>query len=99
MLRELDAGTNAFTRSTKGKRSIANRPQSVYGRLRATRPDEYVLMDTTRLDVFALDPVTLRWMQAETFACARLVTDRVRCAGEAEILVDGALRQLWRAGR
>ena len=22
-------------------------------------------MDTTRLDVFALDPVTLRWMQAE----------------------------------
>ena len=22
-------------------------------------------MDTTRLDVFALDPVTLRWLQAE----------------------------------
>jgi len=28
------------------------------------RPGEY-LLDTTRLDVFAMDPVTLRWVQAE----------------------------------
>jgi transposase InsO family protein len=27
-----------------------------------------MLMDTTRLDVFALDPVTLRWVQAELSA-------------------------------
>ncbi|MER6112829.1 integrase [Streptomyces hirsutus] len=65
VLRELDAGTNAFTGSTKGKRSIANRPQTVYGRLRATRPGEYVLLDTTRLDVFAMEPVTCRWGQCE----------------------------------
>ncbi|MGC7242924.1 transposase, partial [Mycobacteroides abscessus subsp. massiliense] len=37
----------------------------VYGKLRPTRPGEYVLMDTTRLDVFALDPLTLQWLQAE----------------------------------
>ena len=29
------------------------------------RPGEYLLLDTTRLDVFAMDPVTLRWVQAE----------------------------------
>jgi len=65
LLRELDRGTNAFTGSTKGKRSIANRPQGTYGRLRATRPGEYVVLDTNRLDVFAMEPVTCRWVQAE----------------------------------
>ena len=40
-------------------------PQKVYGKLRPTRPGEYLLMDTTRLDVFALDPLTLRWVHAE----------------------------------
>jgi transposase InsO family protein len=65
VLTEITRGTNAFTGSTKGKRSIANRPVGVYGRLRATRPGEYLLLDTTRLDVFAMEPVTLRWVRAE----------------------------------
>ncbi|GAA4617263.1 helix-turn-helix domain-containing protein [Actinoallomurus liliacearum] len=65
LLRELDRGVNAFTGSTKAKRSIANRPHGAYGRLRATRPGEYVVVDTTRLDVFAMEPVTCRWVQAE----------------------------------
>ena len=65
LLRELDKGTSAFTGSTKGKRSIANRPQGAYGRLRATRPGEYVVLDTNRLDVFAMEPVTCRWVQCE----------------------------------
>ena len=51
--------------STKRNRDIADRPNGVYGKLRPTRPGEYLLMDTTRLDVFALDPITLRWVQAE----------------------------------
>ena len=51
--------------STKGKRSIAARPQGVYGRLRPTRPGEYLLLDTTPLDVFAMEPVTLRWVRCE----------------------------------
>ena len=62
---ELTRGTNAFTGSTKAKRSIANRPAGVYGRLRATRPGEYLLLDTTRLDVFAMEPLTLRWVNLE----------------------------------
>jgi transposase len=65
LLRELGRGTNAFTGSTKGKRSIANRPQGAYGRLQATRPGEYVVLDTNRLDVFAMEPVTCRWVQCE----------------------------------
>jgi transposase InsO family protein len=65
VLEELTRGTNAFAGSTKAKRSIAARPSGVYGRLRATRPGEYVLLDTTPLDVFAMEPVTLRWVRVE----------------------------------
>ncbi|MER8226368.1 hypothetical protein ABTZ58_38940 [Streptomyces sp. NPDC094143] len=65
LLKELSRGTNAFEGSTKGKRSIANRPQGVFGRLRATRPGEYIVLDTNSLDVFAMEPVTCRWVQCE----------------------------------
>lgn len=65
LLTELSRGSNAFTGSTKGKRSIAHRPQGVYGRLDATRPGEYLLLDTTPLDVFAMEPLTLRWVGVE----------------------------------
>lgn len=65
VLRELAKGTNAFEGSTKGKRSIANAPQGTYGRLRATRPGEYVVLDTNSLDVFAMEPVTCRWVRCE----------------------------------
>lgn len=61
----LGGGRNAFTGSAKGRRSIAERPTGVYGRLRATRPGEYVVLDTTPLDVFAMEPVTLRWVPVE----------------------------------
>lgn len=60
--RELTRGTNALRGSTKAKRSIANRPDAPFGRLVATRPGEYLLVDTTTLDVFAMDSVTLRWV-------------------------------------
>jgi transposase InsO family protein len=67
LLREVSKGTSAFG-GTKARREIAGRPATPYGRLRAMRPGEYVLLDTTRLDVFAMDPVTLRWVQAELTA-------------------------------
>ena len=54
-----------FRLSTKRNRDIADRSKEVYGKLRPTRPGEYVLMDSTPLDVFALDPLTLRWVRAE----------------------------------
>ena len=43
---------------TKRNRDIAGRPQTAYGKLRATRPGEYLYMDCNRLDVFAFDPLT-----------------------------------------
>lgn len=71
LLREISKGTSAFG-GTKAKREIAGRPAVPYGRLRAMRPGEYLLLDTTRLDVFAMDPVTLRWVQAELTAAMDL---------------------------
>ncbi|MGV0680334.1 transposase [Mycolicibacterium fortuitum] len=65
VLDKLERRHPTFHLSTKRNRDIADRPDGVYGKLRPTRPGEYLLMDTTRLDVFALDPLTLRWMQAE----------------------------------
>jgi transposase InsO family protein len=65
VLGELENRYPTFRLSTKRNRDIAARPGQAYGKLRPTRPGEYLLMDTTRLDVFALDPITLRWVQAE----------------------------------
>ena len=53
-----------FRLSTKRNRDIADAQGGVW-KLRPTRPGEYVLMDSTPLDVFALDPLTLRWVRAE----------------------------------
>ena len=65
VLAELERRHPTFRLSTKRNRDIADRPKQVYGKLRPTRPGEYLLMDTTRLDVFAFDPFTLKWVQAE----------------------------------
>jgi transposase InsO family protein len=65
VLEELERRHPTFRLSTKRNRDIADRPPEAYGKLRPTRPGEYLLMDTTRLDVFGLDPSTLRWVQAE----------------------------------
>lgn len=65
VLAELERRHPLFRLSTKRNRDIADRPQGPYGKLRPTRPGEYLLMDTTRLDVFAFDPLTLKWVQAE----------------------------------
>ncbi|WP_228542604.1 transposase [Nocardia sp. XZ_19_369] len=64
-LEALSKGTDAVSGSAKGRRSIAERPQGVYGRLRTTRPGEYVVLDTQDLDVFAMEPVTCRWLRAQ----------------------------------
>ncbi|MFF2655420.1 hypothetical protein [Streptomyces sp. NPDC058045] len=59
----------------------------------ALRPGEQVQVDTTRLDVLALFDDGRLARPELTIACARLVTDRVRCAGDAEIWLDGSLHQ------
>lgn len=63
-LDELDHGRYTFG-SAKQRRSVAKRPTGVLGRLRADRPGQYVLLDSYRLDVFAMEPVTLRWVNTE----------------------------------
>lgn len=63
-LRELDKGRYTFG-AAKQRRSVAERPQAVLGRLRADRPGQYVVLDTTPLDVFAMEPVTGRWINTE----------------------------------
>ncbi|WP_033037624.1 helix-turn-helix domain-containing protein [Streptomyces monomycini] len=73
-LDEIACGRGSFGTSAKARRSIANRPTVAYGRLRASRPGEYVLLDTTRLDVFAMEPVTLRWVQIEMSIAMDLFT-------------------------
>jgi transposase InsO family protein len=65
VLEELERRHPTFRLSAKRNRDIADRPEGACGKLRPTRPGEYVLLDTTRLDVFALDPVTLRWINTE----------------------------------
>lgn len=70
----LTKGTNAVSGSARGRRSIADRPTGVYGRLRATRPGEYLVLDTQDLDVFAMEPVTCRWVRAQLTVAQDLFT-------------------------
>lgn len=65
ILAELEDQRPLFKQSTKRNRDIASRSNEVYGKLHPMRPGEYLLMDTTRLDVFAMDPYTLTWVNAE----------------------------------
>jgi len=68
-LHEMDRGRNTLRGSTARKRSNANRPQGAYGKTFASRPGEFVLLDTTPLNVFALNPVDGRWVRVDmTFA-------------------------------
>jgi transposase InsO family protein len=73
-LAELTKGTNAVAGSAKGRRSIANRPKGTYGRLRAVRPGQYAVLDTQDLDVFAVEPVTCRWLGAQLTVAQDLFT-------------------------
>jgi transposase-like protein len=73
-LAELARGTNAVSGSATGRRSIADRPKGSYGRLRAMRPGEYAILDTQDLDVFAMEPVTCRWVRAQLTVAQDLFT-------------------------
>ena len=72
-LEEISKGRYTFG-SGKSRRIAADRPNAPYGRLRATRPGEYFVLDTTRLDVFAMEPVTLRWVPVELTVAQDLYT-------------------------
>ena len=61
---ELAKGRRSFG-DAKQRRSVADRPTGVLGRLRTARPGEFFVLDSNRLDVFALEPVTCRWVNTE----------------------------------
>jgi transposase InsO family protein len=65
ILERLELTQPLFRQSTKRNRDIAARPDRPYGKLHPSRPGEYLLMDTTPLDVYAMDPHTLKWVGVE----------------------------------
>ncbi|QUW18189.1 transposase [Agrococcus sp. Marseille-Q4369] len=72
-VKELSKGRHAFG-SAKQRRSVADRPAGPFGRLRPTRPGEYVVLDTTPLDVYAMEAATGRWLPAELTVAQDLYT-------------------------
>jgi len=60
--------------SSKTRRTDARRPQGTYRPASATRPGELVLLDSTRLDVMALDPTTGLACAVECSAALDLAT-------------------------
>jgi transposase InsO family protein len=67
-LQQLDRRVPTFTGSRARNRDVAARVDREYGQLRANRPGEFMVMDTNSLDVYALDPVTLRCVKVELTA-------------------------------
>lgn len=49
----------------KTRRNASNRPKKAYTRFHAVRPGEIVLIDSTPMDVFALDPTTHEWISVQ----------------------------------
>lgn len=76
-VKELDTGRYTFG-DAKQRRSVAHRPAPPYGRLKALRPGEFFVLDTNRLDVFAMEPVSGRWTNVELTVA---MDARTRCAG------------------
>jgi putative transposase len=77
-LAELAKGARAVSGPAKMRRSLAAGPQGTFGRLRATRPGEFVILDTHDLDVFAMEPITGRWVAAQ-LTVAQDLYDRAIC--------------------
>lgn len=104
---ELDHGRYTF-REAKQRRSVAKRPQGVLGQLRPTRPGEYVLMDGYRLDVFAMEPVTMRWVNTELTVAMDLFDNSIKgirlrphaakSADVASVLYQALTPQHWGSG-
>ncbi len=92
-LTRLDEQHSIFGHTTKRNRDMAERPKRRYGKLRPSRPGEYIILDTTPLDVFALDPKTLQWVRVEFTAAMDWYTRcivAIRMTPYSTKAVDGA---------
>jgi transposase InsO family protein len=78
MFNELSKGRGT-TGAAKQRRSIANRPKGTYTTFRteAHRAGQYVLIDSTPLDVFAMDSLTFEWMKVELTIAVDLFTGSI----------------------
>lgn len=72
-LNELTKGIG-LNGAAKQRRSIANRPDKPYSHFVATRPGEMVLIDSTPLDAFAMDPYSFEWISVELTIALDLFT-------------------------
>lgn len=61
---ELAKGMQLFG-SAKQRRSNANRPEKPYSQFHASRPGELIVIDSTPLDAFAMDPYSFKWVQLQ----------------------------------
>jgi transposase InsO family protein len=64
LIDRVSKGRGVFA-SGKSRRSIANRPETTYSHFSATRPGELVLLDSTPLDAFGLDPYSFQWVRIQ----------------------------------
>jgi putative transposase len=71
---EVLAATGLFRRPAKSRRSAQSAPSEDLGSLVAERPGEYVAIDTTSLDVFAIDPFTFQWVGLDLTAALDVCT-------------------------
>ena len=68
--------TGLFRLPAKSRRSAQSAPSEDLGSLVAERPGEYVAIDTTGLDVFAIDPFTFQWVGLDLTAALDVCTVR-----------------------
>jgi hypothetical protein len=71
---EVLAPTGLFRLPAKSRRSAQSAPDDMFGSLVAERPGEYVAIDTTSLDVFAIDPFTFQWVKLDLTAAIDVCT-------------------------
>jgi len=74
---EVLAPTGLFRLPAKSRRSAQSAPSEGLGSLVAERPGEYVVIDTTSLDVFAIDPFTFQWVRLDLTVALDLCTRSV----------------------
>ena len=66
--------TGLFRLPAKSRRSAHSAPVEDLGSLVAERPGEFVAIDTTALDVFAIDPFTFQWVGLDLTAALDVCT-------------------------
>jgi hypothetical protein len=66
--------TGLFRLPAKSRRSAQSAPVEDLGALVAERPGEFVAIDTTGLDVFAIDPFTFQWVGLDLTAALDVCT-------------------------